>query len=90
VTWPFWTAYFLRLTVAALVLAGLYAVARRLRSLRLRGSARRYVSVVETTILSPHATLHLLRVGERYLLIGSASAGMVTLAELEAPDVGTG
>ncbi len=85
--WPFWAAYGLRLAAAALVLAALYALARVLRGVRLRGSAKRFVAVVETTILSPQATLHLLRVGERYLLVGSASGGISLLAELEPSDV---
>jgi len=85
--WPFWAAYGLRLVAAALVLAALYALARALRGARLRGSAKRCVAIVETTMLAPQATLHLLRVGERYLLIGSASAGISLLAELEPGDV---
>jgi len=86
-TWPFWAAYGLRLAVAALVLAVLYVVARSLRNLRLHGAANRCVVVVETTMLSPQAALHLLRVGERYLLVGSASTGIAVLAELEPSDV---
>jgi flagellar biogenesis protein FliO len=86
-TWPFWAAYGLRLAVAALVLAALYAGARALRGVRLRSSAKRCVVVVETTMLSPQATIHLLRVGERYLLLGSGSSGVSMLAELEPRDV---
>jgi flagellar biogenesis protein FliO len=86
-TWPFWAAYGLRLAVAALVLAVLYVVARSLRSLRLHGATNRCVVVVETTMLSPQAALHLLRVGERYLLVGSASTGISVLAELEPSDI---
>lgn len=86
-TWPFWAAYGLRLAAAALVLAAVYATARALRGLRLRGSAKGCVAVVETTMLSPQATLHLLRVGERYLLVGSASGGISLLAELEPAEV---
>ncbi len=86
-TWPFWAAYGLRLAAAALVLAALYALARALRNVRLRGAANRCVVVVETTMLSPQAALHLLRVGERYLLVGCASTGISVLAELEPADV---
>ena len=77
----------MRLAVAALVLAALYAIARWLRNVRLHGSANRCVVVVETTMLSAQTTLHLLRVGQRYLLVGSASSGISVLAELEPSDV---
>src|SRR5581483_348103 len=69
----FWSAYLWRLGAVALALALLYAAARRLRNLRLSGGRGRCVTVVETTVLSPHAALHLLRVGARYLLLGSGN-----------------
>lgn len=81
--WSFWEAYAVKLLILGLMLAALYALARRLKAVRFfaRG-ADRYVTVIESTMLSPHAAVHLLRVGRRYLLIGGGSAGLIKLAEL--------
>ena len=81
----FWAAYLLRLGLAALAIAALYALARRLRNLSLERTSSRCVSVVETTVLSPHATLHLLRVGRRHLLVGSGS--LCVIGEVEESEV---
>jgi len=85
----FWEAYVLKLAILGAVLAALYALARRLKGLKLfsRGAGR-YVTVIESTILSPHAAVHLLRVGARYLLIGGGNAGIFKLAEFTAGELG--
>jgi flagellar biogenesis protein FliO len=85
----FWEAYVLKLAILGAVLAALYALARRLKGLKLfsRGAGR-YVTVIESTILSPHAAVHLLRVGARYLLIGGGNAGLFKLAEFTAGELG--
>jgi flagellar biogenesis protein FliO len=84
----FWEAYVLKLAILGAVLAVLYALARKLKDVKLfsRGAGR-YVTVVESTMLSPHAAVHLLRVGARYLLIGGGSAGLVKLAEFNAGEL---
>ncbi len=83
--WSFWEAYAVKLLILGLMLAALYAVARRLKGLRFfaRG-VDRYVTVIESTMLSQHAAVHLLRIGTRYLLIGGGSAGLSKLAEFNA------
>ncbi len=86
--WSFWEAYALKLLIIGLMLAALYAVARWLKGVRLfaRG-VDRHVTVIESTMLSQHAAVHLLRVGRRYLLIGGGNAGLFKLAELSAGEI---
>ena len=80
--------YFLTLTVVALMLAGLYVVIRGLARGRLIASAdRRLVAVLESTVVSQHASLHVVKVGARYLLIGGGSAQLTLLSELPPEDV---
>jgi flagellar biogenesis protein FliO len=81
----FWAGYILRLAIVGVVLGALYTLARLLRTLRMNAPSGRCVSVVESTILSPHATLHLLRVGERYMLLGSGS--VCVIGEVEPSEV---
>jgi flagellar biogenesis protein FliO len=80
--WSFWEAYALKLAILALVLTALYALARRVKGVRFfaRG-VDRHVTVIESTMLSQHAGVYLLRVGRRYLLIGGGNAGLFKLAE---------
>lgn len=78
----FWGAYAVRLAIAALVLCALYVVARHLRDRHAFGRRGRRVDVVESTMLSQHAALHLVRVDARYFLIGSAAAGVTRIAEV--------
>ena len=86
--WSFWTSYLLKLGVVGLLLATLYAGASGLRRLRLFGrGANRNVSVIETALLSQNAAVHLLKVGTRYFLVGTAAAGIATLAELAPADL---
>jgi flagellar biogenesis protein FliO len=84
----FWVQYVLALLVVALMLGGLYAVVRGLSRGRIMVSAqRRLVTVLESTALSQHASLHVVKVGERYYLIGGANASVQTLTELDPGDV---
>jgi|HubBroStandDraft_4_1064222.scaffolds.fasta_scaffold00006_73 flagellar biogenesis protein FliO len=82
----FWVSYVAKLAVVALVLAVLYVLARKLRQTRFLGDGGRCVRLVESTALSQHAALHVVRVGRRYFLIGSAT-GIDVLAELRPSDV---
>jgi flagellar biogenesis protein FliO len=79
----FWAAYLVKLSIVGVLLTGLYVLARRLRAVVVRGG-HRYVDVVESTMLSPHAAVHLLRVGSSYLLVGGGTAGLAKLAEFPA------
>lgn len=78
----FWGAYAVRLAIVALVLFAFYAVARCFRNAHPFGRRGRRLDVLESTMLSQHAALHLVRVDARYFLIGSAAAGVSRIAEL--------
>ena len=80
-----WTNYLLTLAIVALVLAALGLLARRVRRMRLAGKLREdRVAVIESALLSQHASLHVVRVGERYVLIGAADASVTFLCDVEA------
>jgi flagellar biogenesis protein FliO len=75
--------YILALVVVALMLFGLYTVVRALGRGRLVTSTdRRLVTVVESTFLAQNTTLHVVKAGDRYYLIGGGSGHVSTLAEL--------
>jgi flagellar biogenesis protein FliO len=84
--WAFWGGYVERLAVVASVLAAVYLLARRLRGTKFFTGRARCVNVIESTMLSQHAALHVVRVGKRCFLIGSAAGGVSTLAELNAQE----
>jgi flagellar biogenesis protein FliO len=88
VPWSFWAAYALKLLMLGVVLTALYALGRSLKGAKLfsRGAGR-YVTVLESTMLSQHAAVHLVRVGLRYLLIGAGNAGLFKLAEFNAGEL---
>jgi flagellar biogenesis protein FliO len=80
--------YILALLVVALMLFGLYTVVRALGRGRLVTSTdRRLVTVVESTFLAQNTTLHVVKVGERYYLIGGGSGRVNTLAEVPAEQI---
>lgn len=86
--WNFWAAYLLKLGIVGLLLAAAYAAAHALRRLRFFvARVDRRLGVLETVVLSQHATVHLLRVGTRYFLVGTAGATIATLAELAATEL---
>ncbi|HEX3670479.1 MAG TPA: flagellar biosynthetic protein FliO [Candidatus Cybelea sp.] len=80
----FWVAYAEKLTIVAIAFAALYFAGRKLNRTRLFAGSRR-MKVIESVALSPRAALHLVRVGARYFLVGSADeVGLV--AELASGD----
>lgn len=80
--------YVFALLVVALMLFGLYTVVRALGRGRLVASAdRRLVSVIESTFLAQNTALHVVKVAERYYLIGGGSGHVNTLAEVPAEQV---
>jgi flagellar biogenesis protein FliO len=84
----FWLNYIFALVVVALLLGGLYAVTRVLARGRLLLSTRkRLVTVLESTPLSQHAAVHVVKVGGRYFLVGGGQAGVNEIAELPADEV---
>ncbi|HZO92334.1 MAG TPA: flagellar biosynthetic protein FliO [Candidatus Baltobacteraceae bacterium] len=71
------------LAVVALVLLGLtYAVRTLNRGRIVAGTARRLVTVVESTAVSQHSAIHVVKVGDRYFLIGGGSAGVTHIADV--------
>jgi flagellar biogenesis protein FliO len=80
--------YVLALLVVALMLFGLYTVVRALGRGRLVTSTdRRLVTVIESTFLAQNTTLHLIKVGDRFYLIGGGSGHVNTLAEVPSEQV---
>ena len=79
----FWAAYAFKLAILAMAMAALYVLAHRLRNTRWwRRSPGGSLRVLESAMLAPHATIHLVRAGNRYLLLG---VGAGILAEI-SPD----
>lgn len=73
--------------VVALLLVGLTYVVRMLnRSRIVAASGRRLMTVVESTALAQNVTVHVVKVGDRYYLLGGGSAGVTHVADVP-PDV---
>lgn len=49
------------------------------------GGVQRQMAILETTHLSPRQALHIVRVGEKTLLIGATDQSLTCLSELAAP-----
>jgi flagellar biogenesis protein FliO len=77
--WSFWAGYIAKLALVALAFAVVYVLARWVRRTRFFERTDRLVNVVESTALSQHAALYLVRAGSRYFLIGT---GVCMLAEV--------
>lgn len=84
----FWLNYFGALLVVALLLVGLYAVVRGLARGRVLASAdRRLITVLESTPLSQHSAVHVVKAGGRYYMLGANQGAVSTLGELPAEEV---
>ena len=59
-----------------------YAVRTLSRGRLVSASGKRLVSVVESTALSQNTTVHVVKVGDRYYLIGGGSAGVTHIADV--------
>ena len=71
--------------VVALLLVGLTYVVRSLNRGRIvAATGRRLVTVVESTFLAQNVTLHVVKVGDRYYLVGGGSAGVTHIADVPA------
>ena len=81
--WIFWKNYALALATVTLVLVVLQLFARRLACSRAFGSANRLVAVVESIALSQHASVHVVKAGSRYFLVGVSTGAISALAEIE-------
>lgn len=83
----FWTSYALALATVAMMLAGLYTIARIVKGRGFAGANRRLVTVLESTMLSQRSAVHVIKVGTRYLLVGGSDASISALAEFSAQEV---
>jgi flagellar biogenesis protein FliO len=73
--------------VVALLLVGLTYLVRSLNRGRLiAATGRRLVTVVESTVLAQNVSVHVIKVGDRYYLVGGGSAGVTHIADVP-PDV---
>lgn len=77
------TNYLVAPALVALVLAGLAFAARRVERMRGRFGGTRTIEVIESRMLSQHASLHIVRVGERRLLIGVTASAVSLLSALD-------
>lgn len=81
--WSFWLKYLLSLATVTLALGALYALTRRLARHRgSHGGSGRIADVLESTMLSQHASIHVVKIGSRRVLIGAGNAAVSTLAEI--------
>jgi flagellar biogenesis protein FliO len=73
--------------IAMLLLAMMY-VGRAIQRTRIVGSVgRRLVSTIESTALAQNVTVHVVRVADKYFLVGGGSAGVALLSELPADEI---
>jgi flagellar biogenesis protein FliO len=72
-----------------LLLVGMMYVGRALQRSRVVAGTfgKRLISTVESTALAQNVTVHVVRVGDKYFLVGGGTAGVALLAELPADEV---
>jgi flagellar biogenesis protein FliO len=76
------------IAVIALLLVGLTYAARALNRGRLvSATGKRLVTVVESTVLAQNTSVHVVKVGDRYYLIGGGSAGVTHIADVPSDAV---
>jgi flagellar biosynthetic protein FliO len=81
----FYVGVAVKLAGILLLIVGTAVLLRRWQSGRGAGRADRQVRLLETVRLSPKQALHLVRAGDRQLLIGATDSGITLLTSLE-PD----
>jgi flagellar biogenesis protein FliO len=88
VTAGFWGQYLLALAVVALMLFGLYAIVRGLtRGRLLAANEKRLIGVVDSALVSQNTSVHVVKAGSRYLLVGGGSGHLAALGELSGDEV---
>jgi flagellar biogenesis protein FliO len=76
------------LALVVLLLVGLTYVARSVQRGRVViGTGKRLVSTVESAMLAPNVTVHVVKVGGKFYLVGGGTAGVSLLAELPAGEI---
>jgi flagellar biogenesis protein FliO len=71
----------------ALILVAMMYVGRAVQRGRVISGGRRLVSTIESTALAQNVAVHVLRVGDKYFLVGGGSAGVALLSELPASEI---
>jgi flagellar biogenesis protein FliO len=72
----------------ALLLVAMMYVGRAIQRGRIVGSVgRRLVSTIESTALAQNVTVHVVRVADKYFLVGGGAAGVALLSELPASEI---
>ena len=70
------------------LLVGMTYVARALQRGRLvSGTGRRLVSTVESTMLAQNAAVHVVKVADKYYLLGGGPGGIALIAELAREEI---
>jgi flagellar protein FliO/FliZ len=76
------------LVLVTLLLVGMAYVARAIQRGRVVvGTGKRLISTIESSILAQNVTVHVVKVGGKYYLVGGGSAGVALLAELPPEEV---
>jgi flagellar biogenesis protein FliO len=76
------------LAIVGLLLLTFWWIARVLGRGRLIVAAdKRLVSVVESTYLSQHTTLHIVKIGDKYYAVGGGAGHLAMLGEVPAESV---
>jgi flagellar biogenesis protein FliO len=75
-------------TLITLLLVAMMYVGRAIQRGRIVASVgRRLVSTIESTALAQNVTVHVVRVADKYYLVGGGTAGVALLAELPAEEI---
>lgn len=85
---PFAAHYLLGLLTVAVLLFTLWFVPRKIRwKTFVHSNERRLVRVVQSALLSPDATVHVVKIAERYYALGGGHGHLCVLCELSADSV---
>lgn len=86
--WTLWLRAITALALVALLLYGLFWAVRLLSQGRLLALGQsRLVVVVESAMLSQNASVHVVKIGRRYYLVGAASGHVALVSDLPAEEV---
>ena len=76
------------IALVALLLVGLTYVTKAVQRGRIVvGTGKRLVSTVESAMLAPNVTVHVVKVGGSYYLVGGGTGGVSLLAELQPDEI---
>ncbi|MDQ2680933.1 MAG: flagellar biosynthetic protein FliO [Candidatus Eremiobacteraeota bacterium] len=80
--------YIVALLIIGLLLFGLYSVVRALGRGRLFvGADKRLVNIIESTFLSQNTTIHIVKIAERYYIVGGGGGNLAMLGQIEPEQI---